>query len=243
MNTAKSIRRLMTHLCVLFFVTAIASSCASTASGRSIAVETLPSWAARADGPSSARARENPWSMTAQNLDDEKGWQVFERDDPTTGLRAFRLVGPMAHAPMDAANALRARMCDPALVDEGQYREVLEVTENSCTVQSVAELPFPFQNRETTEKFVLKRDAETGTIHVVSDLVHDVEPPEGTIRLAAMRTVATFAPLSDGRSVHTIDIVFDLGGNFPNALLNVGVGQGMVKDFEKVREIAARQAR
>lgn len=219
---------------LLLFVTVPLSAC--RAAGATLVTEEAPPWA------TAHNVAARGWTLEDHDTDEDTGWLVYGRDDPETGLRVFRIVGPVNARPQATAAALRTRLTDTSLVEPGQTRTVLATTEDSVLIHTHASMPLFFNERETTERYTFEHDSAADVINVRGVEADSEGPPAraGVVRLPVMKTWLTLRPLPIGRTIVTFDTVFDMGGSLPSFLVHAGAREQMVRELELVRELAAR---
>lgn len=168
-------------------------------------------------------------------------WVVYERDALVADVKEFRIVGLVDAKPEVVARALRYRLLDEQYLPEGmQQWEILRESETEVDIYGRTGMPFPFNDREVTERLRFTHDARTG-VHTVEakDIDPGVDPAPGVLRIPVVQNRFEIAPAGGHRSVVTIDTVHDIGGNFPNWVIYRPVCKQLVKDIALLNELSA----
>lgn len=158
-------------------------------------------------------------------------------------MKEFRLVGVVDADPEDAAGALRYRLLDEQYVPDGLHRQVLKESESEVVLYGRTSLPFPFRDREATERYRFTHDAQTRVFRVDARAIDPGgKPPRGVVRVPVIENSWVLAPSGSGQSVFTTDTVHDIGGAFPNALIYGVICDQLVEDLHTIGELATSTA-
>lgn len=180
------------------------------------------------------------WSV--RKVDDAKPprWALFDREVPEAKVKAIRLVGVVVGPPELIALTFRERLLDDANLPEGTQRKILRQEEDEIDIYSTSDIPFPFRDREVTERFHFSSDAQKGHHRIeVRSIDPGVPPAEGMVRLPLVHNVFEIEAAGPGRSRVTMVSVHDMGGHFPNWLIYGPVGDFMVAELKAVEAAAA----
>lgn len=115
-----------------------------------------------------------PSAPEAHRLPDSEGWTVrkidngapprwvlYERDALEARVKALRIVGVVNATPKAVATALTRRLLDEANVPAGTKGEVLRRSGTEIDIYARSSLPFPFNDREVTERLRVSHDPHT----------------------------------------------------------------------------------
>jgi hypothetical protein len=167
-------------------------------------------------------------------------WALYERDALVADVKEFRIVGVVDAEPEVAMRALRHRLVDEQYVPDSLQRRILKESETEVVFYGLTPLPFPFRDREATERLHFTHDLDTGVYRVDARLVDPGgEPPPGVVRVPVIENSWVFVPTGSGQSVFTTDTVHDIGDSVLNTLIYGPICNALVEDLYTVRELAA----
>lgn len=170
-------------------------------------------------------------------------WVLYERAARRANVKEFRVVGVVDAKPEAAARALRRRLLDEQYVPDGLHRRVLKESESEVVLYGRTSLPFPFRDREATERYRFTHDPDTGVFRVDARAIDPGgTPPRGVVRVPVIENSWVLAPLGSNQSVFTTDTVHDIGGAFPNALIYGVICDQLVEDLQTIRKLATSTA-
>ncbi|MEN0067691.1 MAG: hypothetical protein AAGA48_36520 [Myxococcota bacterium] len=179
------------------------------------------------------------WTVRDVDESEPPTWVAYHREAPEADVKEIRVVGPVDTTPDVTMAALRHRLLDEAYVPDGLELEILFESEDEVVTYGLARMPWPFRDREVTERMVFSHDPETGEFRVdVQQVDSEDEVPRGVVRVPLVRNAFVVTPTVDGTSVLTADSVHDLGGSFPNGMVYGPVRNGMIDLLFEVRAIS-----
>lgn len=179
------------------------------------------------------------WTVRDVDPDESPTWVAYDRDAHGADVKEIRIVGLVDAAPQVTMKALRHRLVAQEYMPKGMTSEVLQASDDELLTYSLAPLPWPFRDRDVTERMVFTDNADAGVFRVdVSAVDTDREVPRGVVRVPVVRNSFVVTPTESGTSVLTSSSVHDMGGAFPNRVIYGPVSDGMVDLLVTVREIA-----
>lgn len=182
------------------------------------------------------------WEVRDADTEEPPGWVRYERDAVAADVKEFRIVGTVDAEPEAVARALRHRLLDDAYLDDGLERTILRQTEDEVVMYGRTAVPFPFDDREVTERISFSHDPDTGVYTVLGENIEPGEPaPEGVLRIPVVRNAYTITPAGPGRSVITNDSLHDIGGAFPNWVIYSAVCDQLLEDLNTLRTLTAEE--
>lgn len=181
--------------------------------------------------------QEPGWDVRDWDENDPPDWVVYERDALIADVKELRFVALIDAPPNIAIAALWKRISDEARSNDDAERTVLSESDTEITVYGLASVPFPFNDREVTERIQLTHNESTGVFRIYgAEVPQDHEPPKGVVRLPIVRNSYTLTPTASGKSIFINDTVHDLGGNFPNWIIHSPVNNKLVEDVYKLKK-------
>ena len=172
------------------------------------------------------------WTVRAIDESEALRWVLYERDAPEADVKVIRLVGVVEAEPAVVADTLRQRLLDDDHLPDGMKRRVLRATTDEVVIYARTTMPFPFDDREVTERFRFRGLPRTGAYRIDVQNIDTGAPEEpGVVRIPLVHNIFVVAPVGPKRSLVTMDSVHDLGGNFPNWLIYGSVGDFMVDEL------------
>lgn len=178
------------------------------------------------------------WKMRDIDEAEPPTWVAYQREALIADVQEIRVVGLVDATPEVTMRALRHRMLHPSFMPDGMDLEILVDTEEEVVTYGLASMPWPFRDREVTERLAFSHDPTTDVYTIlVESFDTDEEVPRGVVRVPVVRNSYVVAP-TDGGSVLTTDSVHDMGGAFPNGLIYGPVRNGMIDVLLELRELA-----
>ena len=180
------------------------------------------------------------WELVDVDDTQPPQWVLYERNALVADVKEFRIVGLIDAEPELAMRALRFRLLDDQYIPDGLQRDILHESASEVVIYGRTPLPFPFHDREATERLVFSHDEDTGVFRVDAGLIDPGdEPPKGVVRAPVIENSWVLAPTGSGQSVFTIDTVHDVGGRLLNTLIYKPVRKGLVEDVHTIEDLAA----
>jgi hypothetical protein len=179
------------------------------------------------------------WQVRDVDEDEAPLWVLYERDALLADVKEIRLVGLVDSVPEVAMAALRFRLLDDQYVPDGLERTILSSSDDEVVIYGRTSLPFPFRDREATERWRFRMDPDDGVYEVVAETIDPGgEPLRGVVRTPLIRNRWVFEPWGDGHSVFTTDTIHDVGDRVLNTAIYAPIRKGLVEDLFLVRDLA-----
>lgn len=183
------------------------------------------------------------WVLRDFDDTDPAQWLLYERAARQANVKEFRIVGVVDAEPEAVARALRVRLLDEQYVPKGLHRRILKESESEVVLYGRTSLPFPFRDREATERYRFMHDPDTRVFRVDARAIDPGgTPPRGVVRVPVIQNSWVLAPSGSGQSVFTTDTVHDIGGAFPNALIYGAICDQLVEDLHTISALATSTA-
>lgn len=178
------------------------------------------------------------WDVRDVDEQEPPSWVAFYRDVDGTHIKDIGISGLVDASPSVTMQALRHRLLDEAYVPDGLELDILFESDEEVVTYGLAAMPWPFLDREVTERMVFSYDAETGAYRVEVDEVDtDDAVPRGVRRVERVHNIFIVAPTDGGASVLTASSLHDMGGTFPNAMIYTPVRNGLVTMLHEIRDL------
>jgi hypothetical protein len=179
---------------------------------------------------------------TVRDVDDDTPlrWVIYERPAWGADVKEFRIVGLIDGEPEAVAQALRRRLLDDDNLPDGTDRTLVRQSTSEVVFHGYTSLPFPFDDREVTERIRFRDDPRTGVFRVDVDSIDPGDAPRpGVVRVPLVQNRFVLLPAEDGRTIATIDTVHDLGDGFLNWVIHGPVCGQLVTEVEALDEMTA----
>jgi hypothetical protein len=181
--------------------------------------------------------QEPGWDVRDWDDNDQPDWVIYERDALIADVKELRIVALIDAPPSVAVEALWNRISDEARSNDDAEITVISESDTEITFYALASMPFPFNDREVTERIQLTHNVSTGVFRVYgAEVPQAKEPPKGVVRMPFVRNSFTLTPTGTGKSIYINDTLHDLGGNFPNWIIHLPVSKKLVEDVYKLKK-------
>lgn len=184
------------------------------------------------------------WSVVDVDEAEPPSWVIYERGALVAHVKEFRIVG-LINADAELANrALRFRLVDEQYIPKGLMRRTIKESESEVVFYGLISVPFPFQDREVTERYRFSDHCKSSGLYQVHAREVDTAglPPKGVVRVPLIRNSWTIQELENGQSRLTIDTVHDIGNGFLNVAIYCPIRKQLVDDLREVERIATQMA-
>jgi hypothetical protein len=179
---------------------------------------------------------EAPWSLEK----DKNGIKVWTRKPDNATLKEYKATTIM----QISIDKLVAFFKDYRLYDQWMYKVeagsvklIKKNTENDFYIRMVVSAPL-IKGRESITRFVFNKPDTKGTVLITLDAAPDLLPLNDLyVRIPKMKAYWKFTPLANGKTEITQQVLSSIGGNFPEAIANLGIVDAPYSMMERMKEL------